>query len=161
MRRYLPSPAMAVACLALLVSLGGTGYAVTVLPKNSVGTAQLKNDAVIGAKVKDGSLRSADFATGQLPRAWAVVDPFGNLLRDSNVTSTVRLTKGAYCVLLDGLDAEPVVRQLGAVVTLHNTNGYASVRPGNCTVGSTSGITVDVYSSSGFQTDAGFTIIVP
>jgi len=51
-----PSPALLVACIALFVALGGTSYAVTQLPKNSVGTKQLKNSAVTGAKVKAGSL---------------------------------------------------------------------------------------------------------
>ncbi len=62
-----PSPALVVASLALIVSLAGTGYAVGVLPRNSVGTAQLRNDAVVSSKVKDGSLRAADFRPGQLP----------------------------------------------------------------------------------------------
>lgn len=39
--RYLPSPAMVVACTALAVALGGTGYAALTLPRNSVGTKQL------------------------------------------------------------------------------------------------------------------------
>lgn len=34
-----PSPALAISLIALAVALGGTGYAVTQLPKNSVGTA--------------------------------------------------------------------------------------------------------------------------
>ena len=38
-----------------------------VLGKHSVGTAQLKKSAVTSAKVKDGSLRAADFGAGQLP----------------------------------------------------------------------------------------------
>jgi hypothetical protein len=38
-----------------------------VLGKNSVGTAQLKKNAVTGAKVKNGSLRAVDFGAGQLP----------------------------------------------------------------------------------------------
>jgi hypothetical protein len=38
-----------------------------VLGKNTVGTAQLKKNAVTGAKVKDGSLKTADFGAGQLP----------------------------------------------------------------------------------------------
>lgn len=54
------------ATLALFLALGGTSYAVTALPKNSVGTAQLKKNAVTGAKVKDGSLTSGDFAAGTL-----------------------------------------------------------------------------------------------
>ena len=38
-----------------------------VLPKGSVGAAQLKPNAVTGPKVKNGSLTASDFATGQLP----------------------------------------------------------------------------------------------
>jgi hypothetical protein len=56
LRRYLPSPAMVVACLALLVALGGTGYAAIKLPANSVGTKQLKRGAVTGVKVKRNAL---------------------------------------------------------------------------------------------------------
>jgi hypothetical protein len=62
------SPAMVVACLALLVALGGTSVAaVTAIPRNSVGTPQLQRNAVVSAKVRNGSLRAADFAAGQLP----------------------------------------------------------------------------------------------
>jgi len=61
-----PSPALAVSCLALVIALGGTGYAVTQLPKNSVGPMQIKNNAVTGAKVKAGSLDATDFKTGAL-----------------------------------------------------------------------------------------------
>jgi hypothetical protein len=57
---------MVVACIALLVALGGVGVAATRLPVNSVGTAQLRANAVNSAKVKNGSLRAIDFAPGQL-----------------------------------------------------------------------------------------------
>jgi hypothetical protein len=58
----------AVAFLALFVALGtGGAYAATHLARNSVGTAQLKNNAVVSSKVKNGSLRAVDFARGQLP----------------------------------------------------------------------------------------------
>lgn len=63
-----PSPATVVACLALAISLGGTGYAAIRLAPNSVGTAQLKDNAVISSKVANFSLKKADFAPGQLPR---------------------------------------------------------------------------------------------
>lgn len=62
-----PSPALVVACLALAVSLSGVGYAATVLPRASVGTAQLKKNAVTSVKVKDRSLLAVDFKRGQLP----------------------------------------------------------------------------------------------
>jgi hypothetical protein len=60
---------MVVACLALAISLSGAAYAVsTALPRNSVGTVQLKNSAVNSAKVRNATLRAADFAPGQIPR---------------------------------------------------------------------------------------------
>jgi hypothetical protein len=52
--------------LALFVALSGTAYAAT-LPRNSVGTAQLKRNAVTSAKVKPLSLLASDFRRGQLP----------------------------------------------------------------------------------------------
>jgi hypothetical protein len=63
-----PSAATVVACVALAVSLGGTGYAALRLPANSVGTAQLKRNAVISSKVRNYSLVRADFKPGQIPR---------------------------------------------------------------------------------------------
>ena len=60
---------MVVASIALLVALAGTSVAaVTSLPSNSVGTAQLQRNAVISSKVDNGSLLTVDFAPGQLPR---------------------------------------------------------------------------------------------
>jgi hypothetical protein len=63
-----PSPAMVIACLALVAALSGTSYAVVLnVPVNSVGTAQLKANAVVSSKVKNRSLLAVDFKTGQLP----------------------------------------------------------------------------------------------
>ena len=61
------SPALVVSIIALSVALGGTSYAAIVIPANSVGTKQIKKNAVTSAKVKDGSLLLADFGAGQLP----------------------------------------------------------------------------------------------
>ncbi len=63
----IPSPAVVLAGIALLVALGGTSYAAIVLPANSVGTRQLQNSAVNSVKVKDRSLLARDFAPGQIP----------------------------------------------------------------------------------------------
>jgi len=65
--RKAPSPALVVATVALLVALTGTGVAaVSALPRDSVGTAQLKSNAVTSAKVRNGSLLRADFKQGQI-----------------------------------------------------------------------------------------------
>jgi len=53
---------MVIACLALGVALSGTSYAkILALPVNSVGTPQLKANAVISSKVKNQSLLAVDF----------------------------------------------------------------------------------------------------
>jgi hypothetical protein len=68
---------MGVALVALTVSMGGGAYAATSIPRDSVGTHQLKHHAVTAyrlapnsvhsGKVTDGSLLAKDFAPGQLP----------------------------------------------------------------------------------------------
>ena len=64
--KHHPSPAMVVALLALFVSMGGTGYAVTKLPKRSVGPAQLRKNAVRGQHIKAGSITAAKLAKSTL-----------------------------------------------------------------------------------------------
>jgi len=77
--RHRPSPAMVVACLALLVALTGTSVAaVQAIAPNSVGTPQLRTgavtnpklraNAVTGAKVANRSLTAIDFQASSLPR---------------------------------------------------------------------------------------------
>jgi hypothetical protein len=68
MKDKLLHPATIISLIALFVALSGTSYAISQLPKNSVGTKQLKNNAVTSPKVKDGSLLSKDFKAGQLPQ---------------------------------------------------------------------------------------------
>jgi hypothetical protein len=81
-KRRLPSPSMAVAITALVVALGGTSYAVVKPPPRSVGSKELKRNAVSGvhikanaiksSKVKDRSLTGKDIeesSLGQVPLA--------------------------------------------------------------------------------------------
>jgi len=63
--------------IAVFIALGGASYAAVNLPKNSVGTKQLKGksvgtkqlkgNAVNSNKVKNFSLRANDFKKGQIP----------------------------------------------------------------------------------------------
>jgi hypothetical protein len=66
LRARRPTPAMVVALIALVIALGGTSYAAIKLPSNSVGTRQLKANAVTSSKIKDRSLKSTDLAAGVL-----------------------------------------------------------------------------------------------
>lgn len=68
---------MIVATAALFFALGGTSIAATQLAKNSVGTKQLKNNAVTGAKVKDGTLGTADLSAVALSTLQGAPGPKG------------------------------------------------------------------------------------
>lgn len=124
--RYRPSPAMVVACVALAVALGGTSYAAINLPANSVGTKQIRNNAVTSSKIKNRSLLALDFKSGQLRRGpvgptgpagpagptgapgatgaagpgarWAIVKPGGFIESQSGGISSTRAETGGYIV---------------------------------------------------------------
>jgi hypothetical protein len=139
MRKLRPTPAGVIACLALAIALGGTAFAATTLvPKNSVGSAQVIN----------GSLLKKDFKPGQLPRgsqgiqgiqgvqgtqgppgvqgvqglpgtarAYGRVRADGALTRSKNVAGVTEILGGlggVYCIALaPGIDAS----QTGLVAT--------------------------------------------
>jgi hypothetical protein len=56
------SYANVISSIALFVALGGTGYAVTQLPRNSVGNRQLKANAVTSAKIRARAVQRSDLA---------------------------------------------------------------------------------------------------
>ena len=64
-----PSPAMVVACLALIVALSGTGYAAIKLPARSVGTKQLRTGAVTNIKLARGAVTASKVARNTLTGA--------------------------------------------------------------------------------------------
>jgi hypothetical protein len=55
------------ATLALFLALGGVSWAAIDLPARSVGTRELKNNAVKSNKIADGAVRRADLADDALP----------------------------------------------------------------------------------------------
>ena len=67
----LPSPALVVASLALLIALGGVGYAAVVLPANSVGATQIRAGAVASSEVRKGSLLATDLAPAARGSGWS------------------------------------------------------------------------------------------
>jgi hypothetical protein len=122
-RRLRPSPAMVVACVALLFAMTGAGYAAGMLGPNTVGTKQLKKNAVISSKVKNRSLLAVDFKAGQLPKGapgpqgpqgsqgpagpagpagpgarWVVVSPTGAIAKQSGGIVVSKPQVGGYIV---------------------------------------------------------------
>jgi len=56
------SYANVISSIALFVALGGTGYAVTQLPRNSVGARQLKANSVTSGKIRARAVQRSDLA---------------------------------------------------------------------------------------------------
>jgi hypothetical protein len=65
-RRGRPTPSMVVAFLALLISLGGTSYAVTKISPRSVGSRELKKNAVARTHIKKNAVNGAKVAANTL-----------------------------------------------------------------------------------------------
>ena len=152
-----PSHTTVAAYLALCVALGGTSYAAVSLPKHSVGTAQLKKNAVTSPKVKNGSLTKADFNASDLPAgpqgaqgpkgADGTADAFARVQADGTLQPDVAgfpaqnkgLTNasvvkgeggaatGTYCFNIDGRIASAVVSLDNADAAAANRNLVASV----------------------------------
>jgi len=54
-----PSPALIIAFVALVLTLGGTSYAVVKPGRNTVGSRELRKNAVTGVKIKSGAVDSS------------------------------------------------------------------------------------------------------
>ena len=64
MKRHRRSPAIVISFIALIVAMGGTGYAAIGIPTNSVGTTQLRNGAVTRQKIARNTLGALQGARG-------------------------------------------------------------------------------------------------
>jgi len=92
-----------VTLLAFIVLFGGGAFAASKLAKNSVGTKQLKSNAVTSSKVKNKALKGKDFATGVLPGPTHGFQASGSVNYDSFSSSpfgstvvSLPLPPGAY-----------------------------------------------------------------
>src|SRR6476660_7116035 len=82
----LKHPATVIALLALFVALGGTPYAATSMPKNSVGMRQLRKNAVTGPKIKAGAVTGAKVAADSLTSANILESSLGPVPSATNAT---------------------------------------------------------------------------
>lgn len=128
MKRFkLPSPAMVVACTALAVALSGASYAAIVLPKNSVGTKQLRNNAVKSAKVAPDTLTGLhinEATLGQVPSA--------NLANSANTANSAATAGNAG--LLDNIDSTGFL-QTSAAAGGDLSGPFSNLQIGGSTVG--------------------------
>jgi len=81
--------------LALFVALGGTGYAAISIPKNSVGSRQIRNGAVTAKKLDGRSI------VGYVA-FWARVDSAGQVLASSQPATTTEWSTGVGNISFHG-----------------------------------------------------------
>src|SRR5881628_1414132 len=140
LRRHRPTPSMVVACIALVIALGGTGYAATVLPRNSVGTAQVKDYSLLNRDFKPGQLRPGPRGpagpagppgpAGPSAR-WAVVRADGTIAAQSGgITLTGKPSAGAY--ILDFASAVTSKLILASSANAGDVGDRGTVSAGPC-----------------------------
>lgn len=185
-----PHPATAIALLSLFISLSGIAYAAS-LPKNSVGSKQIKKKAVTNAKIRTGAVDSRTIKDGSVgpddlsssaktsgpvgptgpagsARAYAFVNKSGPTLAVSKgFTAVDRVGIGTYCLTVDpatGIDVDNIAPV--ASVEFQTTSFTAThVEPravGNTSMCGSGKMEVRTYKSTGaYDDDISFTLMIP
>jgi hypothetical protein len=122
-----PSPSLVISLIALFVALGGTGYAAMSLPKNSVGSKQLKrkavtnsklaSNAVTGSKVKNDALTGSDILESSLGKVPAATSAD----RANSATHATSADSATNATHATSADSAPVPSVLAAGQTLRGT----------------------------------------
>jgi hypothetical protein len=176
MRRFLPSPAMVVAVVALVVSLGGSAYAALVITgkniKNgtvtgkdihnrSLSGSDLRHESVGGGSIKESSLGPVPsaFLAGGSGR-FAVVNAAGQAVRGRDISSVARTSEGRYQVIFNGN-----VRSCGYYATIGDASASAPPSHSEISVSSlgsnVNGVAVRTQNGgNGNQLDRSFHLIV-
>ena len=161
------------ATLALVLAAGGTSYAALSLPRNSVGSAQIRRGAVGTSELRNRGVHLGDIASSTrralrgragpagpagAPAAkyFAVVAPNGDFLR-GNATS------GGHTVQSSGIYTVGFAQSVSACAysaTLGSADGTAVV-PGRITVTDAGGrVEVHTFDANGNPADVPFHLIV-
>ena len=102
--------------VAIVIALGGTAYAAAGLPRNSVGTRQLKNGAVTAGKLHNGAVTGAKVANDSLTGQQIDAATLGTVPSATNATNLGGSPGSSYV-------KSPVgPAQLGALPAVRVTN---------------------------------------
>lgn len=172
MRRFLPSPALVVAGLALVLAASGASWAAT-----KIGTRDLQDDAVTSSKIRDGAVALADLRgavadeLGVRAHASVAVSQ-GVTLEEARSEGFARVTRprtGVYCLTLSdaGLDparTSPVVTVDWDDSTGANLTAYLSKSAHDCPEGADLGVRTFTFTAGRPykpSNNVAFTILVP
>src|SRR2546430_12038456 len=99
-----PSPAMIVALIALFVAMSGTTYAVTRLPKRSVGAAQIKKKAIRSYHIKARNVTRTKIARSAIDSSLVQNDSLrGSDILEASLGTVPSATKAANADKVGGL----------------------------------------------------------
>jgi hypothetical protein len=158
------------ATIALVLALGGTSYAALSLPRNSVGSEQVRSRAIKSRHVDNGALRLADLGSGArralrgqegppgppAAKFFAVVGAGGSFVR-GNATHGGHTVGGSGAYTVGFAES---VSGCAYSATLGTSDG-SSTPPGRITVSDLSGIVgVQTYAPDGNPADLPFHLIV-
>jgi hypothetical protein len=175
LRRLLPSPSMVVAVVALVMSLGGSAYALVVTGK------QIRNGSVTGKDIRNRSLTGNDVRRDKLggksikeaslgpvgtaivahgSARFAVVTGGGQVVRGRDVSSAARTGDGRYQVIFNS-----DVRGCAYFATVGDASAAAPPQNSHITVSSlatnTNGVAVRTENgNNGAEADRPFHLIV-
>ena len=90
-----------IATIALFVALGGASYAAVKLPKNSVGTKQIKNKSITGAKIAAGAVTGEKVAPGSIGGPALNLSSIGTVPSAAHATSAAQATNAAHATSAD------------------------------------------------------------
>lgn len=173
MRRFIPSPALVVATLALVLSVSGVSYAAV-----KITTRDIAKDAVVSTKIKDGTIQPADLGPAVTSgiqsmqvRAWANVSVEAELIpaRTKGFATVTRPRNGVYCLTLTDPTLDPATVAPVATVDWDNSSGanlgvYVSKSAHQCPEGSDLGVRTYSWTAganSKLANTVAFTIVVP
>jgi hypothetical protein len=175
MRRFLPSPAMVVAVIALVMSLSGGAYALVITGKSikngSITNKDVRNRTLTGNDMRKDSVGGGaiDEATlGPVPSAFlaagasrfAVVNAGGQAVRGRDVSSAARTSEGRYQVIFSG-----DVRNCAYYATVGDESASAPPQNGQISVSSlasnVNGVAVRTENgTNGTELDRPFHLVV-
>jgi hypothetical protein len=136
-----PSAALVISVIALVMALGGTSYAAFSLPKNSVGTKQLRKASVTSNRLKNGSVTKSKLNLKGLvvPNAKHAVSAdtaktavtAQTATSAGHATSATSATSATHATSADSASAVAYAHVLptGALDTAHSKNVSASSNP--------------------------------